>query len=357
MTKARRINPKQQQQQQQEQQRVGRRDGRVSSSWQNDLQGTIRLLVVFGFGFLICYRLTYRSDEIFNCLSSSSPPMLSNVERNGGQQQSVGLETATTNRLGAPEPTDAASNVDAEVVSSSSSSSPHPTSSDSAMDPAANNLPKYQKHPWDGIPKQEVGHALVQKENVDFIDDSRRLFIDSGMLEEFLKVYEGRPDKTNLCGMRINHSYSLFLAIRSIKPTAIIESGVNAGHSTYIMRAAAGPDTKIYPIDPLDQPICKQNTRWIDTMTNNTEYYTGQNFKDLPDIDWTSKIKSGEVDPERTLVLLDDHLDPSTRYPTLLKYGFRHILFEDNYKKGKGATSGDKAGWLPKQLFHVDNKD
>lgn len=214
--------------------------------------------------------------------------------------------------------------------------------------------PTYQKYPWEGIPKEEVGHALVQKGFVDFIDDSRRLFLEE-TLDEFLTIYKDRPDKTNLCGMRINHSYSLFLAIRQIQPTTIIENGVNAGHSTYIMRAAA-PQAKIYPIDPLVKPICNQGERWIDN-TGNSYYYTGDNFQDFTEIDWGSKIRHGEIDPDKTLVLIDDHMDPSTRYPTLLKYGFRHVLLEDNYKQGKGATGGDKAGWLPKQIFHRNDKD
>lgn len=149
--------------------------------------------------------------------------------------------------------------------------------------------PTYQKYPWDGIPKEEVGHPLVQKGFVDFIDDSRHLFLEN-LLDEFLEVYAGRPDWTNLCGMRINHSYSLFLAIRHLQPTSIIENGVNAGHSTYIMRAAA-PRAKIYPIDPLEEPICNQGKRWVDEK--NSEYFTGTNFKDFADVDWEEKIRSG----------------------------------------------------------------
>jgi len=214
-------------------------------------------------------------------------------------------------------------------------------------------LPKYQNHDWEGIPAEEPGHPLVAKGYVDFIDNAGSLFLED-YLEEFLTVYENRPDKVNLCGMRINHSYALFLAIKALQPASIIENGVNAGHSTYIMRAAS-PDVKIYAIDPLVEPICGQKQRWMDTVKS--EYFTGDAFLDFTEIDWKSKIQSGEIDPQTTMVLLDDHQDPSTRYPTILKYGFRHILFEDNYKYGKGATRQDKAGWLPKQLFHLDNKE
>ncbi|CAB9507824.1 expressed unknown protein [Seminavis robusta] len=212
--------------------------------------------------------------------------------------------------------------------------------------------PAYQKYPWQGVPKEEVGHALVKKGKVDFVESVGDWMSDPDKLEEFLKVYENRPDKVNLCGMRINHSLYLYATIKYLQPTTIIESGVNAGHSTYLMRAAA-PNAKIYAIDPLDIPICEQKERWIDPSAGKTEYYTGTaKFQDFNQVDWAAKIAGGEINPDQTLVLLDDHLDPSTRYPTLLKHGFRHLLLEDNYKRKKGATEGDRKGFLPKQLFH-----
>ena len=51
------------------------------------------------------------------------------------------------------------------------------------------------------------------------------------------------------------------------------------------------------------------------------------------------------------MVYFDDHLAFFSRVATLLKYGFRHVILEDNYKVGHGATQGDK--WAtPKQLFN-----
>ncbi|CAB9496454.1 expressed unknown protein [Seminavis robusta] len=216
--------------------------------------------------------------------------------------------------------------------------------------------PAYQKYEWQGVPKQEIGHALVKKGKVDFIESMGEWMSDPSKLDEFLKVYENRPDKVNLCGMRINHSLYLYATIKYLQPTTIIENGVNAGHSTYIMRAAA-PNAKIYAIDPLEIPICGQKERWIDP-SGKTEYYTGTvKFQDFNQVDWAAKIARREINPDQTLVLLDDHLDPSTRYPTILKHGFRHILLEDNYKRGKGATEGDKTGFLPKQLFHGTDRN
>ena len=218
-----------------------------------------------------------------------------------------------------------------------------------AKDAVAATVPKKAQaaFPWPGVPEEKLGSKLVQIGS-NFVSDSRRLLIDEH-LQEFLEAYDNRPDKTNLCGIRINHAYALFVAIKHLQPTAIIESGVNAGMSTYMMRAAA-PSAKLYPIDPLDTPICNQKTRWIDTV--NAEYYTGkEKFKDIGEIDWEGKIQSGEIDPARTLVFLDDHLEVFFRLKYLHKFGFRHVVLEDNYKLGEGATLKDKAGWTPKQMF------
>ncbi len=93
---------------------------------------------------------------------------------------------------------------------------------------------------WPGVPKEKLGCPLVVKGS------------------NFLPFLRNRPDKVNLCGIRFNHALALFATIKHLKPTAIIESGVNAGLSTYIMRGAAGPNTKIFAIDPLEKPICEQ---------------------------------------------------------------------------------------------------
>ena len=208
---------------------------------------------------------------------------------------------------------------------------------------------------WPGVAIEEIGHPLVRK-GTSFVDDARKLFLE--YLDEFIAIYQARPDKVNRCGIRINHAYALFLTIKVLQPTSIIESGVNAGQSTYFMRAAS-PVAHIYPIDPADEPICDQGSRWIDSAAdqNKSTYYTGSNFKDLGDIDWGSKIKSGEMDPQKTLVFLDDHCKVFDRWNVLMRYGFRHVMLEDNYKAGEGGTADDKLGWTPKQMLARKDAD
>jgi hypothetical protein len=196
----------------------------------------------------------------------------------------LGSETMTTSLLeqtGTPTPSSSLRDTKVSTASSEVSTS---TSTSTAAD-------------WPGIPVEELGYPLVKK-GLTFVERSRELLIEQH-LDEFLAVYRDRPDKRNLCGIRINHAYALFIAVKFLQPTSIIESGVNAGQSTYFMRAAS-PTARIYAIDPLDKPICGQEKRWIDEK--NAVYYTGDKFQDIGEIDWGSKIRAGEIDPEKTLV-------------------------------------------------------
>ena len=60
---------------------------------------------------------------------------------------------------------------------------------------------------WPSVTFEETGYVLVKKGN-SFVEKSRHLLIET-YLDEFLEVYANRPDKINLCGIRINHAYAL----------------------------------------------------------------------------------------------------------------------------------------------------
>jgi hypothetical protein len=128
---------------------------------------------------------------------------------------------------------------------------------------------------------------------------------------------------------------ALFLAMKQIKPTLVVESGVNAGVSTYFIRAAS-PTTKIFAIDPKDEPICKQGKRWIDS-SDLTTYFTGGKFVDLLELDWKGMVTRKEINPDSTLVFIDDDLHAFKRIAGLMKFGVRHVVVEDNYKYGEGT--------------------
>jgi len=205
---------------------------------------------------------------------------------------------------------------------------------------------------WPAVAHEEVGHPLVTKGD-SFFNQARELYFKKQpngimLIDEFIEVYKNRPDPVNLCGIRINHALALFLAVKRIQPSLVVESGVNAGVSTYFIRAAS-PTTKIFAIDPLAKPICGQKLRWIDP-SDKTINYTGKFFVDLLEIDWLGMISRKEIDVDKTLVFIDDHLHTYKRIAGVMNYGIRHVVVEDNYKYGEGATIDDKRS-TPKQIF------
>ena len=191
---------------------------------------------------------------------------------------------------------------------------------------------------WPSVAYEEVGHPLVTKGD-SFFNQARDLYFQQQngktLMDEFIEVYKKRPDPVNMCGIRINHALALFLAVKHIQPSLVVESGVNAGVSTYFIRAAS-PTTKIFAIDPLDKPICGQGKRWIDP-SEKTSNFTGENFVDLLALDWKGMVSRKEVDPDKTLVFIDDHLHAFKRIAGVMKFGVRHIVVEDNYKMNEGT--------------------
>jgi hypothetical protein len=192
---------------------------------------------------------------------------------------------------------------------------------------------------WPAVAYEEVGHPLVTKGD-SFSNQARELYFQKQangktLMDEFVEVYNKRPDPVNMCGIRINHAMALFLAVKQIQPSLVIESGVNAGVSTYFIRAASST-TKIFAIDPEEKPICNQGDRWIDPSDKTTNY-TGKKFVDLMDLDWKGMVARNEIDPDSTLVFLDDHLHAFKRIAGVMKLGVRHIVVEDNYKLHEGT--------------------
>ncbi|KAK1732658.1 hypothetical protein QTG54_016635 [Skeletonema marinoi] len=210
----------------------------------------------------------------------------------------------------------------------------------SSSGPQDQNEKMRQWDNWPAITYEEVQHALVTKGD-SFFNQARELY--------YQKKQQPNNDNDKQQQTLMDESQTLFLAVKQINPTLVVESGVNAGVSTYIIRAAS-PTTKIFAIDPLAKPICGQGKRWVDPSDLTTNYWGG-NFTDLLDLDWKGMIAKKEVDPGSTLVFLDDHLHTYNRIAGVRKFGLRHVVVEDNYKLGEGATPFDKKS-TPKQMFH-----
>jgi hypothetical protein len=115
---------------------------------------------------------------------------------------------------------------------------------------------------------------------------------------EFLPVYEKRPVRKNIGGMRIEHCFAMWYSLQQIEKhsdmpiTTVIESGAFKGQGTWLIRQAL-PNARILSLD----------ARGPSRLLDNVEYMTGSDWIDFSKVDWKAK----NVDPERTVVFLDDH--------------------------------------------------
>ena len=142
-------------------------------------------------------------------------------------------------------------------------------------------------------------------------------------INEFEKVYTNRPILDNFGGMTSTHMFYTWFVTRKLRPKCIVESGVWHGLGTWLFKLAA-PDAKIFSIDinldnlRLSYPdVCYMN--W-----------------DFTSFDWNKLI-----DPllhEDTLLFFDDHQNALRRISHVVDkgYGFRKMMFEDNYPVGQG---------------------
>jgi hypothetical protein len=162
---------------------------------------------------------------------------------------------------------------------------------------------------------------------------SREEMIDE--LQEFADLYAGRPIKDNTGGMNSIHMFYVWLVAKKMQPDAIIESGVWYGQGTWFFEKAA-PNTKLYCIDP--------NPRYRNSgyASSKAVYF---NNNDFSTIDWDNL----GIDKRSTLCFFDDHQNAMIRLLDCAKFGFKHVMFEDNYPRGQGDC------YTLKHAFHPDN--
>ncbi|CAD7973576.1 unnamed protein product [Amoebophrya sp. A120] len=145
------------------------------------------------------------------------------------------------------------------------------------------------------------------------------------LLPEFLQVYGRRPGGQNAGGGGIFHHFALWVIVKALKPTHVIESGCHTGVGSWVLRQAAGADAHFTCVSP------EQPSTYVDKMgPEKSKYFTGANFKDFTKIDWTGWPK------ETTLLFFDDHQACVRRVEEAQDRGFRHLVFDDNYVPGHG---------------------
>ena len=129
--------------------------------------------------------------------------------------------------------------------------------------------------------------------------------------KKFLEIYEKRPFKSNIGGMRLAHCFALYFFLKKVNPPLIVESGVLRGQGTWLIENTC-PNSEIICIDIY--PHKKIYT------SKNAKYYS----KDFKYLDWTNI-------PENSLAFFDDHQNAVDRLIYAKWCGFKHLIFEDNF--------------------------
>jgi hypothetical protein len=135
---------------------------------------------------------------------------------------------------------------------------------------------------------------------------------------EFYLLYKNKPIANNKYGICFPHAFAIYYFLKKIKPKFIVESGIYKGQSTWLIEKTL-PKTKLLSID------IKLETREYISSRINTKYSN----LDFSNHDF-SKI------PRDSLVFFDDHQNFYQRLQQAYFFGFKHIIFEDNYPPDKG---------------------
>ncbi len=137
-------------------------------------------------------------------------------------------------------------------------------------------------------------------------------------IDEFAALYADRPVKDNRGGMKAPHMFALWFMARKLAPDFIVASGIWKGQSTWLLEKACAVAC-LFSID-LD-------LKNRDYISDRAVYFN----RDFAEQDWS--MTTG-----RSLVFFDDHQNAYKRLQQCRWFGFRHVIFEDNYPPGQGDS-------------------
>jgi hypothetical protein len=152
--------------------------------------------------------------------------------------------------------------------------------------------------------------ALQAPEAIGALPWSRSDMSDA--LDEFAALYARRPILDNMGGMTSAHLFNFWFVLKSLKPSTVIESGVFQGQGTWLIENTV-PEANIFCID-IDWSNLKYKSEHAQ--------YVSSDF---------SKQNWNQIDKEKTLCFFDDHMNAFERLLLCREFGFKHIIFEDNY--------------------------
>ena len=135
-------------------------------------------------------------------------------------------------------------------------------------------------------------------------------------IDEFSTIYATRPIKDNRGGMKAPHMFAVWFMVRKLSPDLIVESGIWKGQSTWLLEKAC-PKARLVSID-----LNLGNRQYISERAVYSD-------KDFSEQDWQEVT-------DRSLVFFDDHQDAYKRLQQCKWFGFKHIIFDDNYPTIRG---------------------
>jgi hypothetical protein len=130
-------------------------------------------------------------------------------------------------------------------------------------------------------------------------------------VEEFMDIFSDRPLKENTGGSGFHNAFWLFLTARILNPSLIVESGVWKGHMTWLLEQAC-PNADILGFDIDLSRLEYQNVE--------ARFY---------EYDW-SEYQFEHIDPERSMIFFDCHVNHAKRILQSYNKGFTHLIFDDN---------------------------
>ena len=110
--------------------------------------------------------------------------------------------------------------------------------------------------------------------------------------------------------------FAVWFMVKQLSPDLIVESGIWKGQSTWLLEKAC-PDAKLVSID--------LNLGRRQYISDHAIY----SDKDFSEHDWSDVT-------DRSLVFFDDHQNAYKRLQQCKWFGFKHIIFEDNYPVKQG---------------------
>lgn len=137
-------------------------------------------------------------------------------------------------------------------------------------------------------------------------------------LNKFIKLEKLKPIKNNKYGVKFPHMFGLYFFLKKIKPKFVVESGIYKGQTTWLIEKTL-PKAKVLSID-----INLKSRSYI-SKSRNVKY---------SDLDFSSQ--NFEKIPKNSLVFFDDHQNCYKRLQEAYFFGFKHVIFEDNYPPGIG---------------------